>query len=35
MDINQTLISFYFIISIFLLLTAIIVYPTLRNGLKK
>lgn len=35
MDINQFLGNFYFISSILLLIVAIIVYPTLRDGLRK
>lgn len=35
MDINQFLVNFYFISSILLLIVAIVIYPTLRNGLKK
>lgn len=35
MDINQALGIFYFIAAVFLLIAAILVYPTLRDGVKK
>lgn len=35
MDINQALGTFYFIASIFILIVAVVVYPTLRYGPKK